>query len=118
MEEHLNHDIRSSDIQVKIEEAKFRQETLGAYYSGLYQEVSGNICSICLEIVNTEWKHPDCQSHIFCQNCVRSYLRIKINDSQVLKISCPGEACSHLFTESMIESLTAPELFEKYTKFK
>ncbi|CAG9313928.1 unnamed protein product [Blepharisma stoltei] len=117
--EHISHQEEIiSDVQVKMEEVKERHELFATHWSRNYHEVSGEVCGICFERIRNEWKHPECELHIFCEDCIKMYLKTKINDSQVLKILCPGENCKNLFTDEMIQAITDPDLFEKYKKFK
>mmetsp|Transcript_22508 Transcript_22508/g.22229 ORF Transcript_22508/g.22229 Transcript_22508/m.22229 type:complete len:102 (+) Transcript_22508:347-652(+) len=101
-----------------MEEVKERHELFATHWSRAYHEVSGEVCGICFERIRNEWKHPECEIHIFCEDCIKMYLKTKINDSQVLKIPCPGENCKNLFTDEMIQDIIDPDLFEKYKKFK
>lgn len=75
-------------------------------------------CSICYTNADLEYCHPECDLHKFCKNCTLTYLRIKINESQVSRINCPGDGCQLEFKEEMIKTLVDEELFAKYQKFK
>lgn len=82
-----------------------------------YQE-GEEVCSICYDQMQETWKHPECQKHWFCLDCIKQYLQIKISEADVLDIRCPGEVCSYYLTAETIEPLISPELKEKYEKFK
>lgn len=76
-----------------------------------------NWCLICYNPIKDEWHHPACQEHIFCRECVVQYLSIKIVESQVLELKCPGEGCPHQISEDQVQAFV-PELYQKYLKFK
>jgi hypothetical protein len=76
-----------------------------------------NWCPICYVPIDDEWRHPDCTDHVFCRSCVVQYLSLKIVESQVLELKCPGDSCRHLMTEDQVKEFV-PELYAKYTKFK
>ena len=76
-------------------------------------------CIICEEILNIEnqiW-FCDC-SDKFCKNCIFQYIKLKIEEGQVLNIPCINHECHNLITETKIKSIASPILFEKYLLFK
>jgi E3 ubiquitin-protein ligase RNF19A len=76
-----------------------------------------NWCPICYAPIEVEWRHPDCSEHVFCRDCVIQYLSVKITESQVLELRCPGDGCRHLISEAQVKAFV-PELLQKYQKFK
>mmetsp|Transcript_34793 Transcript_34793/g.61270 ORF Transcript_34793/g.61270 Transcript_34793/m.61270 type:complete len:438 (-) Transcript_34793:1-1314(-) len=76
-----------------------------------------NWCPICYVPIEEEWHHPDCKEHVFCRDCVIQYLSVKIVESQVLELKCPGDSCRHLISEEQVKAFV-PELYPKYLKFK
>ena len=54
----------------------------------------------------------------YCKNCIFEYIKIKIEDGQVLSIACPNHECSSIISEENIKSIVTPILFEKYILFK
>ncbi|XP_076626401.1 E3 ubiquitin-protein ligase RNF14 isoform X2 [Colletes latitarsis] len=53
-------------------------------------------------------------SHVFCKDCIRSYLEVKIKDGNVQNICCPDEKCTSEATPAQIKDLVSSELFAKY----
>lgn len=104
----------------QLEEFKERLSTSVKHYTfdDEIRACDGETCMICLDPCREEWRHPDCADHIFCIQCIVSYVNIRINESMVDEIGCPGPNCGHEFTDYMIQSLVTLELYEKYTKFK
>lgn len=82
-------------------------------------EASGrrNRCPICYTPIQEEWHHPSCKEHVFCRDCVVQYLTVKIVESQVLDLKCPGDGCTHLISEDQVKAFV-PELYTKYLRFK
>lgn len=74
-------------------------------------------CEICFEVIESLWSLPSCQIHFFCHKCIKQLLEIKIFDSQVLKISCPGENCPSLFTYNDMKYFLSSDYLAKYEKF-
>ncbi|OMJ66046.1 hypothetical protein SteCoe_37251 [Stentor coeruleus] len=74
-------------------------------------------CGICFEVIKPLWSLPSCQIHYFCRECIKQLLKTKIINSQVLKISCPGENCPSIFTYDDIKLFLSIEYLAKYEKF-
>jgi len=109
---------KPENIHEKLEEVKQRQDMYSRQFSQEIKAYEGETCCICFEEIKEEWRHPECGEHVFCVDCVKAYLQVKINEGAVLEIRCPGEACQHLLSEELISELVTSELFEKYKKFK
>lgn len=102
------------DIQEKL--ALFeRHRAQGSSLEEIRPEVR---CMICLEECKEPWSHPDCEEHVFCLDCVRSYLRTRITDGNVLSIACPGDSCKALFSESQVQEFVDEETVGKYRRFR
>ena len=82
---------------------------------------SSLICEICEgEIDYTYLKKIKLPcSHKFCLECWEDYLKEKINNGKVYKISCMKHKCTQILDETFIKSIIGSdeELIEKYDKF-
>ena len=85
------------------------------------QRISSGIskCSICQEILKLEniITLPDCSDY-FCKGCLFEYLKVRIEDGEVLTMPCPNHECNSEISESMIKSIVTKVLYEKFTIFK
>ncbi len=78
-------------------------------------------CGICAEKI----EYPDSMKvkiscgHNFCVECWENYLTEKINNSNVVKISCMQHGCSVVLTKEFIKKILANDeaLIQKYEKF-
>ena len=83
---------------------------------------SSVICELCMENITKEEEEKNfllCK-HMFCSDCYLNYLKEKINNNQVSKITCLEHTCSvELDEEFIISHLNGDEnLIKKYKKFK
>ena len=80
-----------------------------------------NECGVCMdEITFNEYLNLKIKcGHIFCQDCWYNYLKEKINNANVAKITCIQHGCSTSIDEKFIENILKDdnELFQKYKKF-
>lgn len=72
-------------------------------------------CSICYEVK----KGLDCMEfkpcyHVFCKDCVGTFIRGKINDGAVYVMKCPEIKCGSDITPSQVLEAVGPDLFAKY----
>lgn len=75
-------------------------------------------CTICQTTTNDNYINLiDC-SDIFCKNCLKNYVTIRIEEGQVLTMPCPNHDCKGQIEERIIKLLISENLFEKYQKFK
>ncbi|CAG9333288.1 unnamed protein product [Blepharisma stoltei] len=119
--EHLN--FRADHIDDLNHTRNALEESKSRISDNLQEQISKwtfhqEYCSICYNDTDLEWSHPECGSHSFCKNCIFEYLKVKINESKVENITCPGDGCKKVFTEEMIGIIVGEELFQKYKKFK
>lgn len=99
--------------------------SLNSYYSNneVIQEMdlegNLNICRICYLISDNIITIKNC-SHKFCSDCVRSFIKSKIEHYDTRAIGCPSEECGNILKEEFIKETlkNEPKLFEKYLKFK
>eukprot|EP00638_Chattonella_subsalsa_P001277 CAMPEP_0117744504 /NCGR_PEP_ID=MMETSP0947-20121206/6800_1 /TAXON_ID=44440 /ORGANISM="Chattonella subsalsa, Strain CCMP2191" /LENGTH=304 /DNA_ID=CAMNT_0005561469 /DNA_START=77 /DNA_END=992 /DNA_ORIENTATION=- len=83
-------------------------------------------CSICYEecspYVPVDANSKNCE-HIFCEDCLKTHLKLKINEGKVSPqdMTCPHNVCERSLSENEISSLlnyTDHDFFEKYKRFK
>ena len=78
-------------------------------------------CGVCSDeispIEKTKVKIP-C-NHYFCLDCWLEYLKEKINNANVYKISCMDHKCGYILEEKFVKSIIDSDniLLEKYDKF-
>ena len=78
-------------------------------------------CGICgdkIEYPDTNKIYQKC-GHYFCIDCWENYLKEKINNANVGKISCMQHGCSAFLTENFIKSILENDdaIIKKYEKF-
>ena len=83
---------------------------------------SSVICELCMENITKEEEEKNfllCK-HMFCSDCYLNYLKEKINNNQVSKITCLEHTCGvELDEDFIISHLNGDEnLIKKYKKFK
>ncbi|ESN98785.1 hypothetical protein HELRODRAFT_162245 [Helobdella robusta] len=54
--------------------------------------------------------------HIFCKDCLKSFLDVQIKDGNVKSLQCLAEKCSTEINHSMVKSLVDAETFERYDR--
>ena len=79
-------------------------------------------CSLCMEDITKEEEEKNfllCK-HMFCSDCYLNYLKEKINNNQVSKITCLEHTCDvELDEDFIISHLNGDEnLIKNYKKFK
>ena len=79
-------------------------------------------CELCMEDLTKEEEEKNSLlcNHMFCSDCYLNYLKEKINNNQVSKITCLQHTCdTELEEEFIISHLNEDEnLIKKYKKFK
>ena len=55
--------------------------------------------------------------HVYCQDCMAGYFKVKIEDGSVKALTCPSHDCNTQALPSQVKQLVTPELFTKYDKF-
>ncbi|RWS26962.1 ankyrin repeat and IBR domain-containing protein 1-like protein [Leptotrombidium deliense] len=72
-------------------------------------------CGICLmEISEFDSNLLIPCNHLFCANCWREYLTMKIEEGDVYAIFCPAYECIHLVPVELLESVVSPEVIRRY----
>lgn len=75
-------------------------------------------CLICQTPLTTDSIYLDSCSHFFCKPCLFEYLKIRIQESQVLTMPCPNDQCKSQILDSEIEKIASSALYTKYLRFK
>ena len=78
-----------------------------------HQQQIPTSCMICYE--EKPLSNITSCNHYFCYTCIKSYLEIKISESEVLNVTCPQ--CRYEIPEEKIKEYVSLELYSKYLKF-
>lgn len=70
-------------------------------------------CPICTELKSLI--QPSNCGHYFCDECIRSYLELKILEADVVSIKCPE--CLQVYSENDIYPYVTEDLLIKYNRF-
>ncbi|XP_047119950.1 E3 ubiquitin-protein ligase RNF14-like isoform X1 [Schistocerca piceifrons] len=72
-------------------------------------------CKICFQDkVGAQSTKFDPCGHVFCRNCISSYLEVRIKEGTVHHIACPEDKCTSEATPAQVQELVSRELFQKY----
>ena len=86
-----------------------------------YYNIYKTECGICGDEINNYDKQKINQpcKHNFCIDCWFEYLKEKINNANVYKISCMNHECNYSLTEHFVKSIIGQDnqLLQKYDKF-
>jgi hypothetical protein len=76
-------------------------------------------CPICFMEIDEHNKIKINCEHIYCRECIVSYLEEEIKNSRVKSIKCPTKGCEQqgVFTEEQIKALVSEDYYGKYIKF-
>ena len=105
---------RSNPRRNDIYESSYKNSKLNEYKTT-------QTCGICFEKIN----YPESSIvklrclHYFCKNCWFEYLKEKINNANVAKISCMQNGCNIILDDYFINKIINQdeELIKKYKKF-
>ena len=75
-------------------------------------------CSICQISSSTYLIFIETCDHLFCRPCIYEYLKIRIEESQVLTMPCPYDQCNSQILDSEIGKIVSSELYNKFLRFK
>jgi hypothetical protein len=84
----------------------------------LLKDQEKQFCSICQTQTNENFIDLAGCDDIFCKECLQLYVKIRIEEAEVLTMPCPNHECRNQVEEATIKLLVSDELFEKYKKFK
>ena len=111
---------REIETQLNINSNKYTST-----YKSTYNRFSNNYgkkeCGVCMDEISyadlSKIKIP-CK-HNFCIDCWFEYLKEKINNANVYKLSCMDHKCGYILEEKFIKSIIGSDkvLSEKYEKF-
>ena len=110
----------TTNIVIRDSLEKYREKKSGATYSS-YLYKNKIECGICGEEIDNNEKKKIIQpcKHYFCADCWLEYLKEKINNANVYKISCMNHECNYSLSEHFIKSIIKQDakLLQKYDKF-
>ena len=102
--------LRNSSTNNKITYNKYNKYDYGKKECG--------VCSDEISAVDKAKVKLPC-NHYFCFDCWSEYLKEKINNANVYKISCMEHKCGYILEEKFVKSIIGSDntLVEKYDKF-
>ena len=100
---------------------RFENSYLNSLNRNRYNFNKPKECGICGDAI----EYPDSNKvkmicgHTFCADCWENYLQEKINNANVVKISCMQHGCSIVLTKDFIKKILSNNeaLIQKYEKF-
>lgn len=76
-------------------------------------------CQICTNFYTPQFlQHPLSCHDQFCSSCLVEYIKIHIQESNVLIIPCPNHNCPKIINDQTVQSLVTEDLYNKYLLFK
>ena len=95
--------------------------TNNSYEDYNYKYESAKECGVCAETIESK-DIPKIRlscKHYFCIDCWKEYLKEKINNANVYKLTCMQSKCNHILEEKFIKAILDKDeaLQEKYDKF-
>ena len=90
-------------------------------FNNIESKYSKKTCGICFDEIDYDQylKIKLVCNHIFCEDCWYNYLKEKISNANVAKITCIQHGCGISINENFIKNIlkNKEELFQKYKKF-
>ncbi|XP_056009769.1 ankyrin repeat and IBR domain-containing protein 1-like isoform X2 [Ostrea edulis] len=79
---------------------------------------STGVCDICMEtfVMSDDHVHMICD-HMFCRECWKEYLNLKIQEGDAHNITCPAYQCDKLAPVELIESVVSRDMARRYLQF-
>jgi hypothetical protein len=115
-----NDDDMDEDIRNMMN--KYKNKFNNNYYEDYnYKYESAKECGVCMETIESKdipkIKLP-CK-HYFCIDCWKEYLKEKINNANVYKLTCMQSKCNYILEEKFIKAILDQDvdLQQKYDKF-
>ena len=115
-----NDDDMDEDIRNMMN--KYKNKFNNNYYEDYnYKYESAKECGVCMETIESKdipkIKLP-CK-HYFCIDCWKEYLKEKINNANVYKLTCMQSKCNFILEEKFIKTILDQDvdLQQKYDKF-
>ena len=113
-----NEDDLDEDLKRMFE--KYRNRFKNNFYddSKLDTKKECGVCGDTIEVQDVPKIKLPCK-HFFCIDCWKEYLKEKINNANVYKLSCMQNKCNFILQEKFITSIIEGDnvLLEKYNKF-
>jgi IBR domain, a half RING-finger domain len=83
-----------------------------------FKEPHPFVCGICSEHKDFVDSLPlECKD-LFCENCMREYFNLRIQESNVLNITCPNHLCKIEISDEIIQKSVTALMYEKFLVFK
>ena len=97
---------------------KFKNNNFEDYHYKYEEEKECGVCADTIESKDVYKIKLPCK-HFFCVDCWKEYLKEKINNANVYKLSCMQAKCNYILEEKFIKDILDNDtvLLEKYDKF-
>ena len=97
---------------------KFKNNNFEDYHYKYEEEKECGVCGDTIESKDVYKIKLPCK-HFFCVDCWKEYLKEKINNANVYKLSCMQAKCNYILEEKFIKDILDNDtvLLEKYDKF-
>jgi len=119
----LDEDIDEEDQDIKNMFEKYKNKFNNNYYGGFNFKNSNTKkeCGVCMDTIesNDIFKVTISCKHYFCVDCWKEYLKEKINNANVYKLSCMDHECNFILEPKFIKKIldNDNDLLEKYDRF-
>ncbi|OCT88548.1 E3 ubiquitin-protein ligase RNF14 [Xenopus laevis] len=75
------------------------------------------MCNICFsEKLGSECTNFKNCEHVYCNECLKDYFTVQIQDGQVQALNCPEQKCPSVATPAQVKVLVGEELFSRYDR--
>ncbi|OMJ92137.1 hypothetical protein SteCoe_5125 [Stentor coeruleus] len=91
----------------------FQEKFINRFWSKTIEE---KYCAICYEKPTDYWNLPNCQTSVFCNNCIKQYIEVQVTHYNILEIPCPCSNCGYFLSKSDILQFVPQEFYSKYEK--
>ena len=121
----LDEDINEEDQDIKNMFEKYKNKFNNNYYGDFnftgYNSNTKKECGVCMDTIesNDIFKVTIPCKHFFCVDCWKEYLKEKINNANVYKLSCMDHECNFILEPKFIKKIldNDNDLLEKYDRF-
>ena len=121
----LDEDINEEDQDIKNMFEKYKNKFNNNYYGDFnftgYNSNTKKECGVCMDTIesNDIFKVTISCKHYFCVDCWKEYLKEKINNANVYKLSCMDHECNFILEPKFIKKIldNDNDLLEKYDRF-
>lgn len=82
------------------------------------QQKCTGICDICMDSFVMSDSHVGMTcDHVFCKDCWKEYLNLKIQEGDAHNITCPAYQCDKLAPVDLIEGIVSRDMARRYLQF-